>query len=1072
MGGEHRDDIHRRACSDLTSDHFFDLVPLLPHRQVSALQGEQESRRFFTLFFGNGSAAEVEVVWREQRYSATLQAVRRGGVVEGLQLHLSDPMREVFAAGSEEGMLVLRFLGQLYLMPLPVVALAGELSLPLPKRLYALHRRQEDRYAIPPCRAAVQRRRGKVGAAVAAELRQFSGRGLALRFAGSAAMAIDIQGQVQVEVSFGETTPVELCGEIAHRTPVEGGAFFDVGVHLEAEVPNPAWARLVAHLLRRLRPGVTAVAGEEDLAASLQLMQAPETAVSLRRREEAKGAWRQLAKGEEALQVTYLLKKSRAAQATVTATAAYPQTWSVHNLALAGNGFAALPPPLFRSLYDDLLWNRRSRYSCGLWLRDDRFLQRFFSDFARREQEQGLHHFEEVRILEIDTAQPARRRSRFSVRRMVAGEQAEVLATLRRQCSTVYLDALALRAGELRLRAVDKRFRRIGLRRKREILVARQGGRLLAFAVCDMSTLGRSWFGQFNQFRTYLTEAGAASETAPLLRSLLRGAAAFYHRQGVKVCFWHRPVAAAPLESLPEVQRELPAGHFWIFDHRRVKPFLRHLEQVRLEIDVLHQRQGEDCRDLLRSLDWPMPPFQPRRCVRLEHKDGLTSLRANLVLPSGQTMASAIRDLDSYGCKLTLPVGQAWLAQRPLRLQFSLDTSSSLEMMGLVRHQGMRLESHWMNCEAAVGVEFAGGQERQQALLQDYVYRRLNPAIAAFRPTDYQPLTELLRRANYFDYYQPSDARRLIESAESTYRQLPQLAPDLARVTLLHDGLQVIGSHAFYRSAPRTWHLHQLAVDPSAALYKNKLPTKLILQSSFQYLCLDPTAQFFLTYFHDQAPIAKVYFEAGRKHGRAADYQFLPFQMRLLQLSKLRPQSVPEEIVCREAELQEYPLLAAALRERLSALEFEALALDDPGLTAFLARWAERGLQRQRRVWVAHRRGEPPQACALVNLGPPGINIIGFHDNFRLFRLGASADCPPRLTAALLAQVGHFFHRQGRPQVYWEAEEGESAELCPWDFVDGGKNWRLVANRHCCMTALQFFLARYGRLEERLSGTA
>ena len=457
--------------------------------------------------------------------------------------------------------------------------------------------------------------------------------------------------------------------------------------------------------------------------------------------------------------------------------------------------------------------------------------------------------------------------------------------------------------------------------------------------------------------------------------------------------------------------------------------------------------------------------------MRLSARGAPVPLRCALHRTSGEVIEGQIFDLDPFGCRIGLPRDLQFVADERVKLDLWLTHARPASVEGMVRHTETALGPGFLSAQMAAGIGFLEGQWDEQARIREFVFPRMNPEIRLYEPPDYEGLVSLLGRAEYFDYFGKRDHQEFIRESAETYRELPHLYPTLARTTILNDGSKVIGTHSFYRLNKHTWQLHQLVVDPSISEYLQKVPTKLILKSSLEYLCADPAISYFVTYFHDHAAIARAYFEARQSHYNARDYAFIPFRMLLFEDLEKLPLH-PEEGSCAEASAEEVPLLSEYLASIVPAIEFDALDFGDPLLRDFDSWWKAKPLRRERRVLVKRSRKGEILCFALANIAPKGLNLIGSLDNFRIFDVPWCRTETAEARRVLVHYVLRFFGQQKRKRIYFEAEEGTSSDFGFLPVMDLGKNWRLIAHRNCFMSALQFFLARFGKLEERLGRAA
>ncbi|MEW5807722.1 MAG: hypothetical protein AB1756_10320 [Acidobacteriota bacterium] len=311
---------------------------------------------------------------------------------------------------------------------------------------------------------------------------------------------------------------------------------------------------------------------------------------------------------------------------------------------------------------------------------------------------------------------------------------------------------------------------------------------------------------------------------------------------------------------------------------------------------------------------------------------------------------------------------------------------------------------------------------------------------------------------------------------------MEELSPDLARTTILIKERQVIGSHSMFRISPKTWLLHQLAVDQTISLYKKELPSKKIIQSTFQFLCLDHVTEYFVTIFLHDDPVRKIYFDSCKSHNNENDYHMIPCRWLVFDLKKqatyIRERFDPDRgipdnsrqlSICGEADPHEMEIISRYLAARTNKLEYEAFSFGDLTMMGFSESWRMKGMNVNRRVFVARGEQNEMTNFAIVTDWPSGLNISGIMDNtFRIFSVSENEGNDTNAKLQLVHHVLRSMADEEKSTVSFICDENDFEDYASIPFHDFGKLWILVAHRNTFQTALQFFKNRYARLEARL----
>jgi hypothetical protein len=1028
---------------------------LLSRKEITIIGTPADVQKFFSRLFVDRTSFAVSIVGDGSIVGTEISPVAGPEFVDGLRFDRAPeaPSHAFFT-----------WLREVYLFPLDGNLAAG-VDRPLPSRVYQIHRRSADRieFGSPRSPAAIVAPSG--GAPVAAELTDLTDRGIGL----ICPSGVKLPLLEEVEVRFSGGPEIALKAEIAHLTPDPAGSGVRLGARITRAADPERFRAWFTGKVHPLAPSVRAAREEADFGRVADLVAAMAGVARLPNREKLLAAWKSLGSGPDRPAEIFIQQRGPRAVATMTASRVYASTYLLHTFAIEKRDAFHLPVEMFHRMRDFVLRERNAEFACGMWPAGHRFMERYYAAFVRRDFDPADHHFETTHVYRFAPPTPGpspARENRFRTALASRDDRITVWETLKRSLSPVLFEAADWARKDLDLAETAGAFAKSDHLRRREIVTAKDGDSLLAFAVAEISSGGAGVFGLSNSFRIYFTRGGETrtAEHRAMIEALTAAVLARYRDHGIETCSLYGDKAWSWISGVPGYQAALGDTCLWIVRRSRVKAFLRHLERMNWELSFFRGAGPRIRPSVLRAFDYETAPFKPRKCMRLEDSEGIPGVTYRL----NEGLEGRLANLDTYGASLILETPLDAAPGSELEMTLRLEHAPPIPLRAVVRYRERRVAPGFQTETVALGVEFLGAPIGYLEGMRDFVFRRLNPDIRLFAPLDFEPLAELLDRSDYFNYWEATNHRELIEDARPTYTSVLPFASTVSRTTVLPADGKIIGSHSFYRLNTRSWQLHQLAIDPNMGLYRTKLPTKVVLQSTFQYLCLDPTAEYFVTYFDDRAAIARAYFEAGHAHFDARDYAFIPFQLFIIHDSRSASPPVDTGRYGGATD-SERQAIAEHLLSICPSIEYEALEFCDPGLRRFMAGVSESAIPRKQEVFVGRDKRGELRVFALVNLGPKSINFIGLTDTFRIFEVPWCNIDTREAKLDLARYVIQHFASLGRRHVYLEAEERDAADYSRVGARPYGRNWRLIAQKRCFMTALQFFLSRYGKLEERLA---
>ncbi|MFH1261973.1 MAG: PilZ domain-containing protein [Pseudomonadota bacterium] len=1034
------------GVTDLFSASFFANAALFSRREITTIGKQTEIQKFFSRLFVEDPSIKISLLKNGMVTETTISAVQGPEFVEGVRT--TTEKKGPFSV-------VLRCLNEVYIFEL------GGPESGLPERIYKVHRRFSDRYSTGEFSITAKLRDPK-GNSFSGKLVDYSDRGFGF-LCPTEAEQVPLLEEIEAEIA--GQAPVTFKGEVAHLTADPGKKDVRVGLRLTRAADPSALADFQRSLLPKLFPAVREARSDADFDRVADLLTVMAGVARLPNRANLIALWKSLGQGPDRPAEVFLEQRAGKSVATMTAAQVYSRTCFLHTFAIEKKEAFALPVEMFHRMRDFAMREKGAEFVCGMWPAGHRFMERYYAEFVRRDFDPADHHFETVEVTRFTSSGNGKRSPRFDVATATREEEATAWETIRSTASPVLFEAADWGEKDLSLQKVGEAYRKAGHLRSREIVALREKGKLLAFATVEYSSGGAGVFGLANSFRIYFCE-GSAVEQPAIGTALITDVLGRYADRKIPTGCLYGNEKLDWLKGIPGFEAALGSVSLWIVRRTRAKAFLRHLERVNWELSLFRGGKTRVRPSLLQAFDYQSEPFKPRKCMRLEDAAGVDGVSGRLKRAGESACPVRLANLDTYGACLipeqpfNVEVGDDFT------LELKLGNAPEMTLQALVRFSESRIAPGFQAQALVIGIEFIGAPIGHLESIRDFVFSRLNPEVKLFCAGDFDPLAELLQRSKYLDYFESTDHERIIREAKPTFDAINKLYPDLARVTVLRSDRLVIGSHSFFRMNSRTWQLHQLAVDPDLSLYKKKIPTKIILQSTFEYLCLDPRIEYFVTYFNDDAAIARAYFEAGQSHHNARDVAFVPTRWTPIEhIDAARP---PIASRSAEATSEEVAAISDYLTAIVPKLEYESLEYSDPLLRKFLKQWTSEPIDRVRKVFVARDKKGEIRVFVLANLCPPSLNFLGVLDNFRLFEVPWCNVDTRQMRLDLVSHTLDYYKKAGRERAYFEMDERDPADYSAIGISPVGRTWRLIANKSAFLTALQFFLGRYGRLEERL----
>jgi hypothetical protein len=197
-------------------------------------------------------------------------------------------------------------------------------------------------------------------------------------------------------------------------------------------------------------------------------------------------------------------------------------------------------------------------------------------DFAEWYQHTGQACVVPFRFMEADARREWTKPEGFELGEPTREELAALFERLRETRPVAYREALDLVPERFDLAELKRKWSEAGLKREREVLVARKGGRALAVGVLETAHAGLNLFHVLDGLRMVPLVDEALPEAQEAMLALLAGAAEWYRARGLDV-FVHY----VETEHVEYTQRaklvDLGEGRIWILSAELLPDFIEHL---------------------------------------------------------------------------------------------------------------------------------------------------------------------------------------------------------------------------------------------------------------------------------------------------------------------------------------------------------------------------------------------------------------------------------------------------------------------------------------------------------------
>ncbi|WP_224363952.1 PilZ domain-containing protein [Hyalangium versicolor] len=304
-----------------------------------------------------------------------------------------------------------------------------------------------------------------------------------------------------------------------------------------------------------------------------------------------------------------------------------------------------------------------------------------------------------------------------------------------------------------------------------------------------------------------------------------------------------------------------------------------------------------------------------------------------------------------------------------------------------------------------------------------------------------EPLWQLFIDSGYFSL--ASHSAEGFEDLRTSFVDLGRRAahlPHLMCLTAWPSSRGVEGTLAIMKPYRATWLIHQLAKRPGSSPPPGSTAGVLrdLYVRTVEHAQSDPGFQWLGAYIESTVPfIHRAHSGFARRMADTDRTLLLPVRMVDVSSTEMSG-ALPVGMTLGPATPGELKLLASQIARLRPASYIEALdlSLESLDLAAAAGAWREAGLERERHILVARRRGRPV-AAAVMEVGQRGANPFRLLDAMRLFPLAPEEQ---EAHQALLNAARGWYSRRGRDTFVLMEEEGLGRHIpaVPAGDVHGG----------------------------------
>jgi hypothetical protein len=328
-------------------------------------------------------------------------------------------------------------------------------------------------------------------------------------------------------------------GEWDRRCGVE---FLDLPVETES--------RLSGYIMRSSNPRIQAPVAERieklwELFTRSGFLYPSKMAYIRKIRPEIDKTWKRLLSDDTPFYKQIVFREGEEELGTAAAVQVYEDTWLFQHLAASSHPVRLVSKDVMLGLAQFLMENRNTKYLTTYFRKENSFPRKMYAGFLDRYPSEEHFCFREYSFLTLELdgqgrmggRQPLstlRSQSSITLGHATDADKEVVENYFQKHLHPLLIRSRSLSRDLLHLPETAAMFRAKGLKRERSCLAAKQGGRLIAFALVEDSSPGVNLSGLLNTFSVYtvLPEDERAREAR---RSLVDAALTCYRSWGARV---------------------------------------------------------------------------------------------------------------------------------------------------------------------------------------------------------------------------------------------------------------------------------------------------------------------------------------------------------------------------------------------------------------------------------------------------------------------------------------------------------------------------------------------------------
>lgn len=392
---------------------------------------------------------------------------------------------------------------------------------------------------------------------------------------------------------------------------------------------------------------------------------------------------------------------------------------------------------------------------------------------------------------------------------------------------------------------------------------------------------------------------------------------------------------------------------------------------------------------------------------------------------AGLAVQKRVLELGFDGLRFDLDLGQDLLAPGMLvdSAILRLPEGHSLPCRCVVRHILELLDGSYQ-CGVQI-TDFAGaGRE----LWVEQVLRQMNPEVEEATLLTLDEAWDVFDRSGYLEEKPAEHLQAMREPFLQTWRKLLNTRRSSARFWLHRSApAQAVGTICTTRIYSNTWLVHHMGVDRSLpAVRKLLVLADLGPRSVLQWLAsAQPTANVLLYYdsttTFNHAPYTEFFALAPAHQVSCRDIRLSEYLVSAL------PPRPPDDTWVRAAQPHELELVSAELLDRDGPIRHQALDFSPSGLSS--PPEGRAGELPARREVLLCGSGDQPLGFALIETGPPGVNIFSLYDTARLVIWTDEPESRERMLLPLVSEVAARYRERGRRSFLLTSGPGDAD--CP-----------------------------------------